>query len=464
MKKNFIITFIIVITAILTRLMFLDLRPLHHDEGVNFFFASNIMESGRFIYDPLNYHGPFYFFSIFLSFLIFGISEFSLRFPSAFYGIILAIVPIFFRSQKNSFHPFIASFFLLFSPSLVYYSRYSIHETSFVLLSALTIFSLAFILRSKDIRYLPYFALSLALLFAIKETGVIILFILFIILLIEIKTIKELQLRKNINIIYLSVFLFFFIYISLFTGFFKNIPGFYESIRGYLPWLQRGYTETGHFKPWYYYLLLIYKYEAPLLILGLPGLWYAWKSVFSRSIAIWFIVHAITYSLIQYKMPWLVINITAPLCFLCAIGYKHLPLSIASKNLIYGSGIILLFIFSWTTSIIYPWQQVNEYAYVHTFADTVSLSERINSIAQKHSSVLIVADDYWPLPFYLRGKSVEYLSKIQTVTIDNYPKNDIFIIQEKILSSSIIPEGFAVEKFTLRDGIILNLVYRNPAN
>src|SRR5580765_8689316 len=48
------------ITAIAAFLRFfwLDLKPLHHDEGVNGFFLTNLVKDGIYKYDPGNYHGP----------------------------------------------------------------------------------------------------------------------------------------------------------------------------------------------------------------------------------------------------------------------------------------------------------------------------------------------------------------------------------------------------------------------
>ena len=39
-------------------LLHLALKPLHHDEGVNGFFLTNLFRDGVYKYDPANYHGP----------------------------------------------------------------------------------------------------------------------------------------------------------------------------------------------------------------------------------------------------------------------------------------------------------------------------------------------------------------------------------------------------------------------
>src|SRR5215471_2018340 len=48
----------ILTAAAVLRLVFLDLKPLHHDEGVNGQFLTNLFRTGYYHYDPANFHGP----------------------------------------------------------------------------------------------------------------------------------------------------------------------------------------------------------------------------------------------------------------------------------------------------------------------------------------------------------------------------------------------------------------------
>src|SRR5262249_37901761 len=48
----------ILTAAALLRLVDLTLKPLHHDEGVNGLFITNLFRTGFYHYDPGNYHGP----------------------------------------------------------------------------------------------------------------------------------------------------------------------------------------------------------------------------------------------------------------------------------------------------------------------------------------------------------------------------------------------------------------------
>src|SRR5690349_8001614 len=48
----------ILLAAAVLRFANLDLKPLHHDEGVNGFFLLRLLRNGFYHYDPSNYHGP----------------------------------------------------------------------------------------------------------------------------------------------------------------------------------------------------------------------------------------------------------------------------------------------------------------------------------------------------------------------------------------------------------------------
>src|SRR5262245_29215989 len=44
--------------AAVLRIVQLTVRPLHHDEGVNGIFLTNLFRGGYYHYDPSNFHGP----------------------------------------------------------------------------------------------------------------------------------------------------------------------------------------------------------------------------------------------------------------------------------------------------------------------------------------------------------------------------------------------------------------------
>lgn len=460
-SKKVIITAIIIL-AIITRLIFLDLRPLHHDEGVNYFFADNILEGRGFRYDPLNYHGPSYFYAIFMSFLSFGINEFALRLPAALFGIILVCVPLLLKTRKE-FNKYIFSAFILISPSIMYYSRYSIHEILFVLFSFLVVYSFTLIIEKKNLKELPLFAVSLAGMLITKETSVIVFIILFVLLIINLKEIKKINFNDKENIIW-SILIFVLIYILFYSSFFSNFSGINDSIRGYMPWTERGFTEPGHIKPFSYYLRLLMEYEWPLVLFSIIGLFYAYynrNNIFVRNMAIWLVLVFFIYSIIDYKTPWLVVNITLPMALMASVGFDVLR-KVRFGWLVIAIGIVYLVFFAFYLNFLNPWQANNRFAYVHTSSNILGLVEELNLKYKIGDKILVASDNYWPLPFYLDGKKVEYLDKAEEISFspDGDLDYDFYIVKAKVFSNSILPGGYTYKEYSLRDGEALYLVYR----
>lgn len=461
MKKEhkILIIVMIILLAFFTRLFFLDIKPLHSDEGVIYFFAEKILNGNSYFYDPVNYHGPFYYYVVALSFIFLGISEFSLRLPAALFGIILIALIIFLKYKNEEFDDYgkyLTAIFIILSPSIFFYSRYSVMESSLILFSFLCIYFLTLTLEhnSENVIYLFIF---LALMLATKETGIFIVAAMFFILLFNFKKIKEIKLKKSLIIF--SIILFLVIYLFIFTNSFTYSKGFADSIRAYFPWFKTGVGESGHNKPVYYFFKILLQYEFPLLILGLIGIYHSFKSrkIFYKNIAIWFIILFIIYSMIPYKTPWLIINLTLPLCFLSSITItelykfnKRIAIFILFLSLVY------LVSFSFLLNFIYPWQPNNPYAYVQTDKDSLNLVNDLKM--QEDSSILIMSKEYWPLPFYLRDLNVSYLDFSQASKFNETKKYDFLILDYYAVKNMNLTD---YKEYKLRQGVNLYLIRQN---
>ena len=70
---------LITAVAVFLRFFWLELKPLHHDEGVNGYFLTALFREGNYKYDPTNYHGPdLYYISLAFS-KVFGLNTWSVR-------------------------------------------------------------------------------------------------------------------------------------------------------------------------------------------------------------------------------------------------------------------------------------------------------------------------------------------------------------------------------------------------
>ena len=140
------------ITAIAAFLRFywLELKPLHHDEGVNGWFLTNLFRESVYKYDPANYHGPTLYY-IALGFVeVFGLDTLPIRWSVAVWGVAMVVLAFYLRPYIGRLGALFTALFLALSPGMVYISRYFIHEIFFVFLSlAFVLAVLLFIHRER---------------------------------------------------------------------------------------------------------------------------------------------------------------------------------------------------------------------------------------------------------------------------------------------------------------------------
>jgi hypothetical protein len=141
---------LITATAAFLRFFQLELKPMHHDEGVNGYFLTTLFRDGVYKYDPANYHGPdLYYFALFFS-KLFGLNTLSVRASTAIFGVLIVALAFFLKNYIGRIGALAAAFFLAVSPGMVYISRYFIHEIIFVFFSlAFVVAVLSFIERRK---------------------------------------------------------------------------------------------------------------------------------------------------------------------------------------------------------------------------------------------------------------------------------------------------------------------------
>ncbi|HXH70818.1 MAG TPA: glycosyltransferase family 39 protein, partial [Pyrinomonadaceae bacterium] len=127
----------VAITAIAAFLRFywLELKPLHHDEGVNGFFLITLFRDGIYKYDPSNYHGPTLYYIALAFTKMFGLNTISIRASVAIFGVLTVVLAFFLKDYIGKIGSLAAALFLALSPGMVFISRYFIHELLFVFFS-----------------------------------------------------------------------------------------------------------------------------------------------------------------------------------------------------------------------------------------------------------------------------------------------------------------------------------------
>lgn len=122
----------ILLVAAILRLFWLDLKPLHHDEGVNGFFLARLLREGVYQYDPANYHGPTLYYLTLPFAALLGVGTFTVRLVTVLSGTGSIWLILLLRRRTGEVGALAAAALIAVSPGAVYLSRYFIHEALFL--------------------------------------------------------------------------------------------------------------------------------------------------------------------------------------------------------------------------------------------------------------------------------------------------------------------------------------------
>jgi uncharacterized protein (TIGR03663 family) len=233
-KKPLLLSLIIVV-AMVFRLPELSERPMHGDEAVNAVKFSQLLESGKFVYDPTDYHGPSLCYFTLPACWISGqsslkeLSETTLRMVPIIFGVGLVLLLFMLKVGVEWYILCLAAFLSAISPAFVFYSRYYIHEMLLVFFCYFLIFSGYRYCKSQTFLWNIFTGLSLGLLISTKETWVILVFMILISLILTFLPFKKrrtilLKFLKSIPRKHIVVFLIVTLLtiILLYSSFFQH--------------------------------------------------------------------------------------------------------------------------------------------------------------------------------------------------------------------------------------------------
>src|SRR3990172_11167468 len=116
------LTFIIIF-AFFLRLYRLDERVFHHDEAAVGYYTYKLFNDSIYSYDP-SFHGPFMYYVTSEMYRRIGDTIYASRLLPAIFGASMIFLLIPLRRYLGDTGMVIAAFFLAFSPSFLYYSRF----------------------------------------------------------------------------------------------------------------------------------------------------------------------------------------------------------------------------------------------------------------------------------------------------------------------------------------------------
>jgi uncharacterized protein (TIGR03663 family) len=440
----------VLLLAAALRLYAPEMKPLHHDEGVNGFFLTNLLRQGHYAYDPANYHGPTLYYLTLPFVAVAGLKTFVIRLVPALFGVGVVGLLLGLRRWVGATAALAAALLVAVSPACVFYSRYFIHEMPFVFFTlGLVVAALRF-RETGEARHLLLASASAAMMFATKETAFISVGVIVLAWLTAL--VWELlkggggrwretpggfaKLREGGQApaaVAGAAALFVFIWVAFYSSFFSNAKGvFWDSFKAFEIWKQTGMSEF-HGKPAYTYVKWLLEEDAPVLVLAslgaLVALFERVRNRFALFAAAWGFGLLAAYSLISYKTPWLVLNFLVPMAVAGGYAVQAFGVWVARQwhqlrlrertwqaVVALAANVALAAVAAgvslYQTYVINFVEYDNDrYPYVYSqtqrgFLDLVGEIERMGARAgTKEPGFATASPDYWPLPWYVRDNS-----------------------------------------------------------
>jgi len=488
--------------ALALRLPHLTAKPLHTDESVQAFKTGMLLDTGVYHYDPQEFHGPsLYFLTVPLVWLS-GARSFaestivSYRLVPLIFGVGLVLLLGLLGDGLGRRAAVIAAVLTAVSPAMVYYSRYYIQEMLFIFFTFAALVAAWRYGRAKSARWAALLGVCLGLMHATKETCVI-AYAAFA----AAFAMTLLWRHWHEGIAYpfaLPVRLWHLALIFvvgglsanlLFTSFFRQPSGFFDSFRTFVPYLYRAGGAGLHDHPWWYYLkMLLYTHdgpgprwsEAPIMALAAVGIGFAMTRrgipganlALIRFLAFYTVLTTVAYCAIPYKTPWNMLSLLHGMILMAGVGAAGL-IGLASSASLKAVAVALLVVAAaslawqaWRGANRFAFDPRNPYVYAHTVSDTVRLGERVLDLSRLDPEgrrmlvqVFVPGADYWPLPWYLRRLGrVGYWSELSAD-----PIAPVIIaapeLQPKLESRLRGP--YHCELYGLRPGVLLALYVRD---
>jgi len=470
---------------------------MHTDEAVHAVKFIDLLEHDFYQYDPHEYHGPALYYLTLPIVLLTGRTSAAeldatiLRLVPLLASL-LFFIPLLFLSRIIKGHAIlVAVITAAVSPIITYFSRYYIHETLLAgFMFAAICCSWLYIAERK---WHQIFAAGIFLGLAISTKETVTLSLAAASAAFAVTLFSEPQYRKDffskLNRLHIIIACtaMITVCIILYSSFLSNYSGIADFAKAYIHAFSRAGGQ-GHEKPWYYYLrLLFYFREGPgftatesyiiiaAALTGIAAFRRSSKDIltgsFVKFLAVYSFALMFIYSCLPYKMPWLALGWMQPMTLLAGIGTAWAAAK--QKPLWLRLTVCAAFIAA-TAHLSYQIYRENgrfmcdnrnPYVYSHTCTDFLRLPKMVKTIADIQVAgtampILVISDEYWPLPWYLREfTSIGYWNSVpqQTLTAP-------LLITSSDVANELYPnlnQNYTTGIYGLRSGVLLVTFVRN---
>ena len=436
---------LVVLVACWLRVHDLARRPMHADEANQAVKVGELLERGHYAFDARDHHGPtLYYAALPIAWLrgqrtLAALDETTVRLVPAIAGTIGVLLlgllvggalrPGNFASAESGpkapvavmrWPAIAAAAFMAVSPPAVYYSRYFVQETLLVtfLLGALVCGQRWW--RSGHVAWALGGGACVGLMLATKENAPLYVIAVAIALLAaRAKPPASIGLTRSACLAALTAIA---VAVLFYSSFGTHVAGLRDVLAALRHGFDRATGDSGHEKPWWYYARLfawqrsggVVFEQIALSALALGGVVVAFVSgqKILRGAAVYLAVIAVVLSLTPYKTPWHAVQVVPAMALLAAGALAAVP----GNGIAAALGVVALATQCFQThrvAFVYPADARNPYAYVHSSPDVLKFRALADAAVARAPSqpVRVISEEYWPLPWYLRGlPSVGYWS------------------------------------------------------
>lgn len=402
-------------------------RPMHADEANQAVKTGELLEHGRYAFDPRDHHGPVLYYAALPIAWVRGqrtlasLDETTLRLVPAIAGTASVALLFWLALSLGVWPALTAAALLAVSPPAVYYSRYFVQET---LLVAFTLGLLACARQwwhTTDRRWVIAAGLCAGLMQSSKASTPLFLSAAVVAALAAPGFVAQLSRRSHLTRDLALAIGAALVTAALFYSSFGTHPaGLIDAIATYRLTAERlGAGATGHEKPWPYYLQLfgvqrwggfsVAQSIFPLLI----GAGALVALSLRRPVVRWILVYTglivLLLSSSAYKTPWHAIHFVPPFALLIAVGVhaacakSRVAITITAVLTLASLGTLLYQ--TRFVAFLRPADARNPFAYVHSAADVKKYRALAGAALARHPDrpIRVISEESWPLPWYFRG-------------------------------------------------------------
>jgi uncharacterized protein (TIGR03663 family) len=405
------------VVALLVRVLWPEIRPVHHDESVNWYFISGVLRKGWYDYDPNNYHGPLFFYLSAWARPLFGDALWVLRLPTMLLGAAMVPLAWMLRPAIGDRAASLSGWALAVSPALVFFARDAIHETTLAAASlGAVVFGLRW-LQGRARNDALWLGLCLGAMVTTKETFLI----------------TGGAWGVGLGLVWITggrtawpdwrsirwVLLgFVLLFVPLYAGFGFHIEGLAEAFQAFFMWGDRGIDGGGHGGPWTRWPGWLGVSDWALVVLGIVGLGAAVvrRDPWAVFVSGWLLSTVAVYSAVSYKTPWCILQAALPLALLAGWGAAWLD-----RHLIGRIAVVLLLLGGLGQAIDFSFVRPEEpdapLVYVQTRRELIDTMDVVKAVieATPDADVVSYQDSRYPMNWLLDRPGLENLGELPDV-------------------------------------------------